>query len=77
MEPATEEADLLNACDLSYQAVDDWDGPGQIVQVVLVAPQNVYERLQGHKKLYGNIISVMTTMVCEKIGSDALKRQPE
>ncbi len=75
IEPATAEADLLGRCDLSYRAVDDWDGPGQTVAVVLSAPAGVYERLQD-KRLYGNIMSVMSTMVCESIGGDVLERKP-
>jgi len=75
IEPATEEAALLEACDLRYQAADDWDGPGEVVEVVLSAPPPVYERLRDNK-LYGNIMSVMTTMVCEDIGSDRLERKP-
>ena len=74
IQPLTEEATLLASCELSYQAVDDWDGPGQIVAVVLLAPKEIYERLQN-KKIYGNIISVMTTMVCENIGGDILQCQ--
>ena len=75
IEPAIEEARLLNACDFRYQVADDWDGPGQVVEVVLSAPPPIYERLQD-KKLYATIISVMTTMVCENIGSDRLECEP-
>jgi hypothetical protein len=71
-EPATVEAGLLETCTLSYRLVPDWDGPGEIVGIVITAPRPAYERLQD-KRLYASIISVMSTMVCERIGSDCLE----
>ena len=70
--PATEEASLLGDCTLIFRLVPDWDGPGEIVEVVIVAPKATYERLQN-KPIYASIISIMTTMVCDHIGSDCLE----
>jgi hypothetical protein len=70
--PFKQEAELLEACDFAYRLVRDWDGPFEIVEVVITAPRSIYERLQD-KRLYANILSVMSTMVCEKIGSDCLE----
>ena len=75
IEPANVEADLLGQCELRYQAVDDWDGPGQVVGGVFSAPAPAYELLKD-LKIYGNIMSVMTTMICENIGSDHLECKP-
>jgi hypothetical protein len=70
--PFKQEAELLESCNFGYRLVRDWDGPFEIIEVVITAPLPIYERLQD-KRLYANIISVMSTMVCEKIGSDCLE----
>jgi hypothetical protein len=67
--PFKQEAELLESCNFGYRLVRDWDGPFEIIEVVIKAPRPIYERLQD-KRLYANIISVMSTMVCENIGSD-------
>jgi predicted RNase H-like HicB family nuclease len=64
-----EAAEALRACDLSY-AVAQGQGIEQLIEVVIAAPEGVFEALQEHRSpLIPGIMGALLE-VCPDLGSD-------
>ena len=69
-----EAAEALGACDLSY-AVAQGEGIEQLIEVVIAAPDHVFEALQAHgNPLTPGVLGALLE-VCPNFGSDRVVRK--
>lgn len=71
----SEAAEALTHCDLSY-AVADGGGIEQLIEVVIAAPDAVFDTLQDHGHPVTQGIMGALVMVCPDLGSDRVVRKP-
>jgi hypothetical protein len=70
-----EAAEALTSCDLSY-AVAQGDGIKQLIEVVIAAPEGVFESLQDHgSPITAGVIGALLE-VCPSLGSERIVRKP-
>jgi hypothetical protein len=69
-----EAAEALAACDLSY-AVAQGDGIEQLIEVVIAAPEGVFEALQDHGSPITPAVMGALLEVCPDLGSDRVVRK--
>jgi hypothetical protein len=69
-----EAADALGRCDLSY-AVAQGEGIEQLIEVVIAAPDDVFEALQDHGNPITQGIMGALMEVCPDLGSDRVVRK--
>jgi hypothetical protein len=70
-----EAAEALAACDLSY-AVAQGEGIEQLIEVVIAAPDGVFELLHDHRSPVAPGIMGALLEVCPNLGSDRVVRKP-
>jgi predicted RNase H-like HicB family nuclease len=69
-----EAAEALRVCDLSY-AVAQGQGIEQLIEVVIAAPEGVFEALQDHGSPITQGIMGALIEVCPDLGSDRVVRK--
>jgi hypothetical protein len=69
-----EAAEALAACDLSYAAAQG-EGNEQLIEVVIAAPEGVFESLQDHGSPITQGVMGALLEVCPDLGSDRIVRK--